>query len=279
MTFNSNTFSGNTAIQGGAIYLDGSEASFSFSDNDFIGNTASNGGAVYIDLYAITNTSLSSNGDTFTGNIASGNGGAFYSINSIALTFTGDSFGSATLAGNQATLGSGGALYVAGATTIDTSNFYGNTAFVFGGAIYDVTNQFLQATNSSFIGNSAYAKGVVEDDGAAIFSFGNTNISVDSTNTFTDNIPTGPSGMGLDGQQASVVTATSDPLIPLITNFSISSSPNDTALISGISAIPGIQAIYVDVLHDKSPHGKPMAQCLYHSANRYRLHGFKSGSL
>ena len=74
LTLNASTFIGNIATRrGGAIYASGSN--LTLSDNMFSGNTAGNGGAMYVT--AESNVTISDN--AFTNNRASRDGGAMYS--------------------------------------------------------------------------------------------------------------------------------------------------------------------------------------------------------
>ena len=141
-TVSGNSFSGNRATDGGAIYINASGTfyedpglptpnNFVTSGNTFTGNNASsgNGGAIYFDSsgaiyqYQSPNTFTSSD-DIFTGNSAS-NGGAFYSIGGVTLTFTGDTF-----IANTALGGYGGAIFEDGESAqflrrlILTSRYY-----------------------------------------------------------------------------------------------------------------------------------------------------------
>ena len=78
LTLNASTFIGNNATRdGGAIYASGSN--LTLSDNMFSGNTAGNGGAMYVT--AESNVTISDN--AFTHNRAVGDGGAMYSEDSV----------------------------------------------------------------------------------------------------------------------------------------------------------------------------------------------------
>lgn len=66
------TFEGNSAMNGGAIYIEGYQTTI-FEDNRFNSNTAKNGGAIYI----AGNDNLLKN-SVFNENMASENGGAIY---------------------------------------------------------------------------------------------------------------------------------------------------------------------------------------------------------
>ena len=78
LTLNASTFIGNNATHdGGAIYASGSN--LTFSDNMFSGNTAGNGGAMYV----TAESSVTINDNAFTHNRAAKDGGAMYSEDSI----------------------------------------------------------------------------------------------------------------------------------------------------------------------------------------------------
>ena len=78
LTLNASTFIGNNATHdGGAIYASGSN--LTLSDNKFSGNTAGNGGAMYV----TAESSVTISDNAFTHNRAVGDGGAMYSEDSI----------------------------------------------------------------------------------------------------------------------------------------------------------------------------------------------------
>ena len=78
LTLNACTFIGNNAARhGGAIYASGSN--LVLSDNMFSGNTAGDGGAMYV----TAESSVTISDNAFTHNRAGGNGGAVYSEESI----------------------------------------------------------------------------------------------------------------------------------------------------------------------------------------------------
>ena len=251
LTISGDTFVGNTAVNGGAIYLE-SPLSSSVSNNIFTANSAVSGGAIYTDN--TLSTSLSNN--SFSGNTATSFGGAVSLVSgSGSFTSSGDTFTA------NSTGGDGGAVAIlntSGGTWMFTNDIFGNgttgsgnTASLYGGAIFYAAyagTQLLQVTNSSFIGNSADVNRAdgYGGNGAAIYVFSSTtNIDIDTTNTFMNNSATGPNGTELNGSSSPVVVYY-DPVDQLIT--SINNGPSITAatLFNDVSAIPGIQTIYVD---------------------------------
>ena len=173
------TFIGNTSGKyGGAIFDNGSE--MQISDCTFESNTAdSEGGAIHCAIYS----DVTIEDSTFTGN-ESGNAGA------ITLRGTEAEISGCTFSGNTAT-GSGGAFYVSYTTvtvtegetsqstqipstlTVDDTDFVSNTAANNGGAIYTSSGSTLTATDSEFTTNGARSGGAVYGTYTTISGSGN----------------------------------------------------------------------------------------------------------
>lgn len=157
LTVDNITFSGNSAISGGAIYDETYGSTLHVTNSTFLNNSAvlsnSGGGAIY------------ANGGTVT-------------------------IDNSTFASNHAdnTYESGGAIFSSSATvTITNSTFSGNTAnaagYSVGGAIYN-SSGWLNVTNSTFSGNSA------ANWGGAIMGYGGSgsiNVQVIKNSTFSGN--------------------------------------------------------------------------------------------
>ncbi|MCM1010082.1 MAG: hypothetical protein NC390_04275 [Fusobacterium sp.] len=143
-------FEKNSAAEGGAIYVDGTVASF---DNlTFNDNTAQLGGAMAI--YS-SNGSLGQgitiNNSHFIGNTADERGGAIYSLGNFRVN-------DSEFSNNEAS--QGGAIYIANddPNIIENAVFTGNRAETLGGAIA-VNEGTLQINNSRFEGNHAGTRG------------------------------------------------------------------------------------------------------------------------
>lgn len=138
-------FSGNSAVDGGALFNDGSYSgtgSPMLSDVTFSGNSAtSNGGAIYNEGYYGSSEPIFS-GVTFSGNSSSGNGGAIY--NGGGNGTSSPTLVNVTFSGN--TGHSGGAMYDDGSSsgvsspTLSNVTFSSNTADG-GGAMFNDGNQ------------------------------------------------------------------------------------------------------------------------------------------
>ena len=112
ITVTSCSFEGNTAVNGGAIYVT-AESNLTLNASTFIGNNATrNGGAIYA---SGSNLTLSDN--TFSGNTASTNGGAMYVTAESSVTISDNVFIHNRAARN------GGAIY----SKKSTVNVYGST--------------------------------------------------------------------------------------------------------------------------------------------------------
>lgn len=152
LTVINSSFTGNTAINGGAIDNDGNT---NVAGSTFTGNTATWGGAVDNGIYGI----LILNNCIFKGNTAT-NGAAIYNRNNTIIN-------SSNFNGNTATNCGVIANYI-GSLTLTQSTFTDNTAH-YGGSIYN--NQGTLAVNSStFTGNTATMGGAIYND------YGNVNI-------------------------------------------------------------------------------------------------------
>ena len=140
------TFTGNSAnYEGGAVYNDGGALNqpVKISGNTFTGNKAFYGGAIYNDYDAI----MTVTDRNFNDNTHGGVGGAIFN-NGITLNVKGSNF-----TGNQANYGAG-AIYNSdfSALTVTSSNFTGNTAGGGGGAI--MNNGNLTLSSSTLISNT-----------------------------------------------------------------------------------------------------------------------------
>jgi hypothetical protein len=124
LSVNNSAFTGNTAVNGGAIESSGTltVTGSTFTGNQATGNGNSSGGAIYFNSTAgaltITNSTLSGNSAV--------DGGAIFSQN--AATLVND-----TLSGNSATIG--GAIDTANTVTVENSIIAGNSATSLGGDI------------------------------------------------------------------------------------------------------------------------------------------------
>lgn len=161
-----NTFSGNSAVNGGAVSFDvasagstGPVTGLTFTRNYFANNTASAaGGGAYFATPATANN-LTVTGNYFSGNTAAANGGAIAFAGGAA---TNVNLGSNFFASNTATSGSGGALYFSSISTTGFSasnnHFSGNTAPGATGSrnIFNNTAASLSFLNAYFEG-STYA--------------------------------------------------------------------------------------------------------------------------
>lgn len=199
-TDNGKTGAGTTTANGGAIY--NSAGTLTITDGSFTNNASSaTGGAITnavsatldLDIYGASFTGNSSRDGgaiynagrlyiaagaavtTFTGNIASQNGGAIYG------TGTGSIIAGTIFDSNRAT-SNGGAIYATGTPTFEDVTFKNNSAVINGGAV------FSQVTSLSFVGCTFTDNGKIgatTQNGGAIYNNTGTLIATDST--FTTN--------------------------------------------------------------------------------------------
>ncbi len=148
------TFIFNTAaVAGGAVFVSGNEVGPVFRGAAFVSNSAPTGGAVY----TVGSGNLKDIADivppnpttfercTFTGNVAEATGGA---IESAAGQ---DAFVSSLFEGNKA--GTGGALRLAGAASLENCSFVENLSDFAGGTAVSNIGFLLKMENVSFSGN------------------------------------------------------------------------------------------------------------------------------
>ncbi|MCL2115137.1 MAG: hypothetical protein FWH29_02825 [Methanobrevibacter sp.] len=166
VTINNSTLKSNTAGRfGGAYYNTNGLSNLLIGQSILNFNYANQGGAVYTNALSslITRSTLNSN-------YAYNTAGAVYQFGNGYLTI-----GHSNLTGNEAYF-SAGALYTSVGTTVEYSNFTDSVAKNFyGGAIYNVDGE-LRVFFSDFIGNTAMVYG------AAIYNYENCRLVVASSN-------------------------------------------------------------------------------------------------
>ena len=140
------SFAGNTASEGGAIANRYGHGTVSFSGSSFAGNSANTGGALWI-----FQTSVTVGSSTFTGNSATGSGGA------IALSESGASINieDSTLDSNRAINQNGGALDISGSAAIISRCTISNNSASDGGGLSNSNSGGLFLSNSTVSGNTA----------------------------------------------------------------------------------------------------------------------------
>ena len=149
-----NSFTNNSAANGGAVYLESSvgTGAIKLENNSFVGNSAGvNGGAIWMVFISATFTETHS----FEQNSATSCGGAIY-VESSNLTF-----GTNTFVGNFAV--EGGALFSTSTsiTFADKSLFFQNAAMVGGAISFEVNSSCSFEGDTMFIENTAqYGGGI-----------------------------------------------------------------------------------------------------------------------
>ena len=211
-TFSNNKLTGANST-GGGLYSSGTAT---ITNGIFKSNTASNGAGIY-------NTgSLISTGTSYTGNIATGNGGAVYNSNQAnGATFSNVKFGDETEAGKNSAV-NGGAIYNTANSKVtikDNTSFNNNTATKSGGGLYNLGTADIQ-NGTTFTGNTAgengagvynagtytttgttYTNNTATNNGGAISNAGTLNVS---NGTFTSN--NAVNGAGIYNSANSTVT-------------------------------------------------------------------------
>ncbi|MCM1265729.1 MAG: hypothetical protein NC200_05975, partial [Candidatus Gastranaerophilales bacterium] len=202
------SFKSNTAVNGGAIYADGTVDSYlaTFTSNKANGNANSddgNGGAIYSkDDVRVKNNTFSKNtatgiggaiagknidviDSTFSSNKANGNGGAIYADGDITVNANDyvpneegiPYIGASSFTSNTAL--NGGAIYAAGTALIKDTTFTSNKASKGnGGALY--AGGDIRVINSTFNKNSASYGGAVYVEDRQTATFINTSFTGNS---------------------------------------------------------------------------------------------------
>lgn len=181
VTLKNSTFSSNQAHEtdgsGGAICMN-ADTVLSFDGiNTFDGNRAVRGGAIYLSAGAVLD--ISSNTVTFTGNIASKNGGVIFNAGN--LTVSGYTFSSLVNSGNSADFG--GIFHNAGTLTVNASAFSDITVTGNGAVIYNTGTLNLN-DGTVFSGNTASYGGAIFSTGGPVSMTGEILFSGNSATVF-----------------------------------------------------------------------------------------------
>ena len=187
LVFNGCKFSkNNSASTGGVIYAKNNTGSISFTDCEFTENTSvDNGGVAWLNPV----TSATFTGCTFTSNGVTGNnvGGAMYLSGATGLTIDECSF-IENYAGDR-----GGALYNSGASTITItdSEFTSNIASANNenegaGAIYTSSTPTITIGGKTATGKTVFKNNVSGTSGGAIWATGTPNVTINGA-TFEGN--------------------------------------------------------------------------------------------
>ena len=145
-------FANNEAISGGVIYISNSD--IVITDNIFENNTANNG-AVF---YSTDSTKFVFEDNTLNNNTANNDGGAVY-ISSTS--FQTPSIQGNTFSENIATVNGGAISIVKGDPIIQSNTFSNNTSYNLGGAIFGSDTCYVDISNNSFAANSATNGGAI----------------------------------------------------------------------------------------------------------------------
>ena len=198
VTSNGNSFINNKASDvGGAMYVSGNSIN---EYNTFTNNTANNGGAVYV------NGQITSSGSNFSNNIANINGGAMYVSGSYTFaTITGNNF-----LNNRAKSGGGGAIYTPNtrlSLSIYDGTFVNNVGYSGGGALYMIGYQVsLTVIGSIFVNN--LITGPDGNGGAVNVADANVRPITFNASVFVNNSVTNGSGGAVYTKHALSITNT-----------------------------------------------------------------------
>jgi len=169
LTVDNITFSGNSAISGGAIYDETYGSTLHVTNSTFSNNSAvlsnSGGGAIYANGGTVTIDS-----STFASNHADHTyeaGGAIFN-SSATVTITNSTFSGNTA--NAAGFSTGGAIYNTGSLNVTNSTFSGNSVANWGGAINSYGGSQV-IKNTTFSGNTAGVAGAAFYNSYTGFTF------------------------------------------------------------------------------------------------------------
>lgn len=172
----------NTAVDGGAIFLEG--AAMSAIQADFQRNSSSSSGGA---IATLGGGQLGVVQSTFEDDSTSGiyGGGAISS--DVPMTVTDSSF-----IGASAPIATGGAIVAYNQATIQDSFFKGNSASSGGAIAGDGSSSAISVINSTFWGNSA------DDSGSGVYTLGGGSLSA-TASTFDDSATNDVSTLAVDG--------------------------------------------------------------------------------
>ena len=189
ITVSNSTFTNNSAEEyGGAIYAGGE---IRVEKSTFTGNTAGNGGVIAShssETITITNSVFQSNtalGFNPFEDAVFGDGGAIFAVSEDDELPT-VSIDTSEFLGNEAAE-YGGAVYVGGEIRVEKSTFTGNTAGDSGGAIATHSSESVTVTNSLFQANKADGISGHDYAGGGAIKGGDGLLQVDGS-TFSENI-------------------------------------------------------------------------------------------
>lgn len=199
VVFQGSTFTGNSALLGGGIYVDFQLSVVNIYDCTFTnntawravgGNTGGAGGAIYIrDM----NSVVSLFNLTFINNTAYTDGGAVYLHDSNRNVFVSDALFAGNTAGGGEKFSSGGAIYIHDnniEVTLERLTFVENTATHYGGGLFvNFNNDKLIFQNNTFIRNEVTAL----NGGGMYMSSGNSNVKLEY-NVFSGNVASSSGG-------------------------------------------------------------------------------------
>ncbi len=198
--FSDVTMDGNSASNGGAVFIGRDQKNVSFENTRFLNNTAtSNGGALFIDMQSAFNMTKSA----FTGNTSKNSGGAIFVSNSNNI-----SIAETNISANQAQTQSGGGIFVASTSqmAVRKSQIFGNTATEMGGGIY-IQPQVFQGLSPIVTIDSISLYQNRAKNGAGIYSAGNLTIQ---NSTVSQNIASNQGGAVFSGESPE------SPLAPIL---------------------------------------------------------------
>ena len=168
--------SGNTASNGGGIYL-GANAAFTMNSGTITGNQANFGGGIYVqNTTRITGGTFSAN-DAEPVEQTGGFGGAIYASESANVTISGNN---TVFNGNTARVG--GAIYDNGIVTMSGGNMNGNTASANAGAVYVAGGKTLTMTGGTITANKSPEGAISTGEGAVLNFAGNVVINENTNN-------------------------------------------------------------------------------------------------
>ncbi|MGA2677440.1 MAG: right-handed parallel beta-helix repeat-containing protein [Methanobacterium sp.] len=157
----SNTFTGNTATYGGAIY---SSNNCTINNSSFKNNSAYSSGAI------ANCGKLNVNGSTFTGNTATIGGGAINNYQGILIA-TDSNFTGNRVTGTDA---DGGAIENNQGTSIVTNNTFTRNNAALGGAIFSFSLSNSTINNNTFTNNTATWGGAIGNEQGTLTVTGST---------------------------------------------------------------------------------------------------------
>lgn len=183
IAFNGSSFVQNTALFTAGAVEGRDPGALTLSDCDFTGNVAgTEGGHVNVSVDSDTTAALTVSGGAFTSGGANGSGGAIWMDPEVTVDVSDADFRNNQADADGDGAGDGGAVYLQGSGlhSFADNTFWGNTAALYGGALY-----FASGTDNFSLIRNDFCDNSSTDNGGALYLNGTTGTT---TRVFENNL-------------------------------------------------------------------------------------------